>query len=285
MRLGLVSPVVVQVPGASSPWEAIAGVAELVQVAQAADELGYGHLTCSEHVAVPEDVAEQRGATYWDPLATLGHLAAVTRTIRLATQVVVLGYAHPLALVKRYGTLDLLSGGRLVLGVGVGSLEEEFALLDVPFAGRGERADDALRALRAAWGVRVPAYDGPHHAFTGLVVDPLPVQPHLPVWVGGRTARSLRRALELGDGWVPVGLRPEAIGELLAAADVPAGFEVVLSSGRPFDPLGDPAAAERALQRLADAGATVVGAHVAADDVDHYCAQLAALVQIADGVR
>lgn len=284
MRVGLVTPVLTQVPGVASPWEATATVADVVQVAQEADRLGFHHLTCSEHVAVPVDVATTRGGTYWDPLATLGHLAAVTSRIRLATHVLVLGYHHPLQLAKSYGTLDLLSGGRVVLGVGVGSLEEEFALLGAPFEGRGARADDALRALRVALGRRLPSYDGPHVAFDGMVVEPHAVQEHLPLWVGGRTALSLRRAVALGDGWAPFGLAPDAVRHLLDEVAPPTGFEVVLHAGRALDPGGDPEGTARALTRLRDAGATVVGGSVAATSADHCCTQLAALHEIAEGL-
>jgi len=126
MQIDIVSPVVTRVPGAHGAWEVTAGIEELARIAECADRLGFHHLTCSEHVAVPATVAAQRGATYWDPLATFGYLSARTSRIRLATQVVVLGYHHPLEIAKRYGTLDLVSGGRLILGVGVGSLQEEF---------------------------------------------------------------------------------------------------------------------------------------------------------------
>lgn len=124
MRVGLSTPVVVQVPQVASAWEATATVDDLVAIAQAADETGFDFLTCSEHVAIPRADAARRGAVYWDPLSTLGFLAAHTRRIRLATAVLVLSYHHPLELVKRYGTLDRLSCGRLVLGVGIGSLRE-----------------------------------------------------------------------------------------------------------------------------------------------------------------
>lgn len=106
MRIGLSTPVVVQFPGVCSDWERGGGIDDLASVAATADELGFDHMTCSEHVAVPADLAAQRGATYWDPVATLAYLAACTRQIRLATSVVVLGYHHPLALAKTYGTLD-----------------------------------------------------------------------------------------------------------------------------------------------------------------------------------
>lgn len=283
MRLGIVSPVVTANPGAHSPWEAGAGVADLARIAETADRLGFHHLTCSEHVAVPTAVAEERGATYWDPLATLAFLAARTERIRLATQVLVLGYHHPLALAKRYGTLDLLSGGRVVLGLGVGSLEEEFALLGARFEDRGAIADDALAALRAAWGRRTPSYDGPHFAFRDLVVEPHSPRSRVPLWIGGRTPRSLRRAVTLGDGWVPFGLGLSALAELLDRTELPDGFEVVLSPGRPLDALGDPDGTAERLRRVRSAGATLVSATVAAGSADHYCEQLAALAAVETG--
>src|SRR6478672_5187129 len=171
MKLGVVTPVVTRLPRAHAAWEETAGIDEIARVAVEAERLGYHRLTCSEHVALPAAVAETRGATYWDPLPTFGYLAARTTTIRLATHVLVLGYHHPLAIAKRYGTLDRVSGGRLVLGVGVGSLEEEFRVLGARFDGRGPVYEDASRALRAAFGRREPAYDGPFHRFDGVVVD------------------------------------------------------------------------------------------------------------------
>ncbi len=148
MHLGIVTPVLIQHPSTRSEWEASADIGEIATVAATADRLGFHHLTCSEHVAVPEEIAAERGGTYWDPLATLGFLAARTSRILLATQVLVLGYHHPLEIAKRYGTLDRVSNGRLILGLGVGTLKQEFDLINAPFADRGARADDALAALR-----------------------------------------------------------------------------------------------------------------------------------------
>ncbi|MCX5039529.1 TIGR03619 family F420-dependent LLM class oxidoreductase [Streptomyces coelicoflavus] len=281
MRIGINSPVVTAVPGVHSPWERGAGVEELGAVAEAADRLGFHHLTCSEHVAVPVDVAEQRGGTYWDPLATFGYLAARTRRIRLATQVLVLGYHHPLALAKRYGTLDRVSGGRLVLGLGVGSLEEEFRLLGAAFEGRGGIADDALAALRASLSRREPAYHGEHFGYEGFVVEPHAVQETVPLWIGGRTLRSLRRAVAYGNGWVPFGLPLDRLREMVDAATLPEGFEVVLSAGRPLDPSGDADAAARALRKVSEAGATLVSVSLAAESSAHYVEQLEALAKIA----
>src|ERR687895_2969751 len=150
MQLAVGTPVVTMLPRAHARWEESGTIEDVARIAEVADRLGYHHLTCSEHIGVPAREAPRRGARYWDPLATFGFVAARTQRIRLATNVLVLGYHHPLEIAKRYGTLDAISGGRVILGVGVGTLAEEFELLGAPFRDRGPRADDALRALRAS---------------------------------------------------------------------------------------------------------------------------------------
>jgi probable F420-dependent oxidoreductase len=282
VRIGLSTPMVMQLPGVSGEWERNAGVADLARIAQAADELGFDHLTCAEHIAVPVDESGQRGLTYWDPLSTLGFLAAHTTRILLTTSVVVLGYHHPLEIAKRFGTLDRISDGRLVLGVGVGSLAQEFELLGAEFDGRGERAEDAIRALRASLSTTRPAYHGSHYRYEGFAVEPCAVQPRVPIWVGGRTLRSLRRAARLADGWMPFGLTATEIEAMLRGIEVPPGFDVVLSTGHSVDPLTDPARTTKRLSALRDAGATAVTCSVSADSPDHYCEQLAALRELAD---
>lgn len=281
MRIGLSTPVVVQVPGVASEWERDAGTEELREIARTADALGFDFLTCSEHVAVPAADAEVRGATYWDPLATLGFLAACTSRIRLVTSVLVLGYHHPLEIAKRYGTLDRVSGGRLTLGVGVGSLAAEFELLGAEFADRGRRADDALRALRASLSTTRPAHDGEFYRYDSVVVDPCAVQPRVPIWVGGRTRRSLRRAVEFGDGWMPFGLRGWEMASMLSAVELPAGFDVVLPVG-PLDPSAHPDRTARRLDALRDLGATAVTATLSATSAAHYRDQLEALLAVND---
>ncbi|MGI5218484.1 TIGR03619 family F420-dependent LLM class oxidoreductase [Nocardia sp. CA-290969] len=277
MHIGISSPIVVTHPALCAEWERGAGISELAQIAETADRLGFDHLTCSEHVAVPVDIAAERGGTYWDPLATLGFLAARTTRIRLATQVLVLGYHHPLEIAKRYGTLDVVSGGRLVLGLGVGSLRAEFDLLGASFDDRGARADDALAALRAALSRERPEYHGRYHDFQDLLVQPHAVQPRVPLWIGGRTRRSLRRAIEFGDGWVPFALSLTDLTAMLTAVELPDGFDLVLSTGRPLDPLGDRDRTARALDRLRAAGTTIASVALTATGADSYCEQLAAL--------
>lgn len=273
---------VMQLPGVSSEWETNAGVTDLARIAHTADQLGFDHLTCAEHIAVPVDETGRRGLTYWDPLSTFGFLAAHTSRISLATSVIVLGYHHPLEIAKRFGTLDTLSGGRLVLGVGVGSLEEEFELLGATFDGRGERADDAIRALRASLSTTRPTYRGSHYQFDGFAVQPCAEQPRVPIWVGGRSQRSLRRAVLLADGWMPFGLTTAEIGAMLTAMDAPPGFDVVLSTGHSVDPLADRDRTRKRLTALRDAGATAITASVTASSPDHYCDQLAALQGLAE---
>lgn len=281
MRIGVSTPVVMQLPGVSAAWEADASVADLARIATAADELGFDHLTCAEHVVVPLGDAEGRGLTYWDPLATLAFLAAHTSRIRLVTSVLVLGYHHPLEIAKRYGTLDLLSGGRLVLGVGVGSLEAEFRLLGADFEARGSRADDAIPALRAALSGTRPNYDGPVYRFGGVAMQPCASQQRVPIWVGGRTLRSLRRAVRLADGWMPFGLNAAELAAMLGRVDLPAGFAVVLPTGRAIDPTGDPAGTRRRLSALIETGATAVTCSITAASAAQYCDQLAALRELA----
>ncbi|MEN3220503.1 TIGR03619 family F420-dependent LLM class oxidoreductase [Mycolicibacterium porcinum] len=281
MRMGLSTPVVVQLPGVASAWEAEAGIDDLARIAAAADDLGFDYLTCSEHVAIPSTDAATRGAVYWDPLPTLAFLAAHTRRIRLATSVLVLGYHHPLEIAKRYGTLDRVSGGRVALGVGIGSLAEEFDLLGAAWPGRAARADDALRALRASLSTATPRYRGPFYDFQGMTVLPHAEQLQVPIWVGGRSAGSLRRAVDLADGWMPFGLSSREVRDLLAGVDLPAGFEVLLSAS--VDPEADPVGARAHLATLREAGATAITYAVRADNAHHYCDQLARLRDIQEG--
>jgi alkanesulfonate monooxygenase SsuD/methylene tetrahydromethanopterin reductase-like flavin-dependent oxidoreductase (luciferase family) len=210
-----------------------------------------------------------RGGRYYDPLPVFGALGMVTSSIRFAAHVLVLGYHHPLAIAKRYGTLDVVTGGRAILGVGVGSLQEEFELLGVPFADRGARADDSMRTLRAALSQR---------EYEGLILDPCAVQPHVPLWVGGRTFRSLRRAVALGDGWAPFGLSRDEMAAMLARVELPADFDVLLQPEQPLDPIAEPEQSRDTLAGLAAIGATGVNLRFVHHSPAHYMEQLAALV-------
>jgi probable F420-dependent oxidoreductase len=284
LRLGLLTPVLTMLPDSHASWEVDATIDDVAQIAVAADRLGYSHVNCSEHVVIPTEVAAQRGSRYWDPLATFGYLAAVTTRVRFATNVLVLGYHHPLEIAKRYGTLDQVTNGRLILGVGVGSLREEFDLLGAPFDDRGARADDALRALRVSLSTPRPRYDGSYYSYGDVVLDPCARQDRVPFWIGGRTARSLRRAVELGDGWAPFGLSVRDLGALINTARATAAWaarprplEIVLQNNRPVDPGADPEGTRQTVGRLVAAGATALQLKLIHHSVTHYMEQMEAM--------
>ena len=288
MRFGLLLPVLSRNPRFDpTRWDASAGIDELATIARTADRLGYHWLSFPEHVAVPDDAVPIRGATYWATLPTMGYLAAVTTRIRLTTCVIVLGYHHPLDVVKSYGTLDRICDGRLILGVGVGSLQPEFELLGAPFHDRGPRADDAMELIRTVWGQPRPSYRGPFYQVDGWVVDPVAPRTDLTMWVGGRTRRSLHRAASLGDGWMPFGLGPDELRSMLKSVPIDSlrpearpGFDVVLHPEPPLDPVADPAGARAKIEEYAEIGATMCNLRFRNRSLAHYLEQLEALTSV-----
>ena len=167
--------------------------------------LGFDLLMVSDHIAVTPDVAEQYPAPFYEPFTTLSWLAGLTRGIRLGTTVLIVPYRHPLLIARMAANLNDLSGGRLVLGVGVGWAREEFGALGVPFRDRGRLTDEYLLAIRAAWQDETDYRSG-----------------HIPLWIGGNSDAALRRAVRLGDAWHPLRFTPgwmaEAAGRLTACA-------------------------------------------------------------------
>ena len=191
--------------------------------------LGFDLLMVSDHIAVTPDVAEQYPAPFYEPFTTLSWLAGLTRGIRLGTTVLIVPYRHPLLIARMAANLNDLSGGRLVLGVGVGWAREEFGALGVPFRDRGRLTDEHLLAIRAAWQDETDYRSG-----------------HIPLWIGGNSDAALRRAVRLGDAWHPLRFTPgwmaEAAGRLAACA---------ADQGRPA-----PALMPRIALRLTDAPVT-----------------------------
>jgi probable F420-dependent oxidoreductase len=231
---GLQLPIQAQSTIFVEPWEPTATTGDLVAVAQAADRAGALYVGVCEHVAIPRPFDERMGTTWYHPFVTLGFLAAATERVRLLSHVVALPYHHPLEVAKAFTTLDALSGGRAVCGVGAGHVEPEFALLGVDFAGRGRWVDRALPALRAAFDDEYPVLpDGDWGLDGSAGVAPRPMQPSLPIWVGGSTPVAVRRAAQHGDGWLPQGVRRsdlpgvvERIRRLRAEAGRPEAFDV-----------------------------------------------------------
>ena len=167
------------------------------------DELDFRTVSVSEHLAMPLWEVPRLGPYWQDALTVMAFAAAATRRIRLDFAVLVLPYHHPLRLAKALGTIDVLSGGRVDISVGVGHAEQEFAALGVPFAERGAITDEILAALDTLWTRDEPEHRGKYFEITGLAVEPTPVQkPRPPIYVGGNSKAALRRAAR-HEGWQP----------------------------------------------------------------------------------
>ncbi len=212
--LGLQLPVQAQPRRFAERWEADAGPAEILQAAVAADEAGFLYVGVCDHLGVPDSHVEVMQPTWYEPLTTLAWVAQATTRVRLLTHVYVLALRHPLEAAKAFVTLDRLSGGRVIVGVGAGHVEAEFDALGVPFDERGPILDDALSALRTLLDDPAPALEG-RFATERLHVGPRPVQDHVPIWIGGSGVPALRRVAQVGDGWIPQGTPLEEMGELL----------------------------------------------------------------------
>jgi probable F420-dependent oxidoreductase len=204
--IGMQLPVAAQSTVFAAPWEATAGPDELLRVAQACDRAGFFYVAVCDHVCIPRERAAAMSTVWYDPVATLGWLAASTRSVRLLSYVYVAAYRHPLQTAKAFATLDALSGGRVILGVGAGHLEAEFAALGIDFARRGKLLDDAIDVIAKAFVDEFPQHEGPVWKVHDVGIRPRPVQrPRPPIWVGGNTPAALRRAAARGDGWLPQG--------------------------------------------------------------------------------
>ena len=191
----------------------------LVGLASRAEELGFDSVWVHDHVFNVGHVFDRIGGKpYYEPLTLLSFVAARTRRVRLGTSVLVLPYHNPIRLAKTAATLDVLSGGRLILGVGVGLIEKEMQAMGSSFAERGALTDEAIAVMRALWTEEEPSFDGKHYRFSGMKFSPKPLQkPSIPVVIGGVSRAAIRRAARLGDGWQPLGLSPEALGQGIAA--------------------------------------------------------------------
>jgi probable F420-dependent oxidoreductase len=191
----------------------------LVRRARAAEDAGLDALWVGDHIALPADgdgdPAEQPRL---EALVTLAHLAAMTTRIGLGVGVIVLPQRQPVLLAKQLTSLDVLSKGRLTVGVGVGYVEPELTALGASLADRAARTDEYLAAMRALWDEPVPSFDGEFVQFSGVIQRPRPAQrPHPPIVVGGHAPRAYRRAAQLGNGWYGWDLDPDQTADALAS--------------------------------------------------------------------
>jgi probable F420-dependent oxidoreductase len=241
-----------------------------VAIGQAAEAAGFESLWTVEHVVVPAGYKSQypyaeggrmpggEDSPIPDPLIWLAYVAATTSTIKLATGILILPQRNPVIAAKEIATLDHLSGGRVILGVGAGWLEEEFDVIGIPFADRGARLDDHIEAMRALWTEDKASVHGTHTSFDDAIMRPRPAQGSVPIHIGGHSMVAARRAGRLGDGFFP------------AKGDLPKLFaamrEAAVEAGRDPDAIeittGDPEVlgpnAGDAIKRLEDQGVSRV---------------------------
>jgi probable F420-dependent oxidoreductase len=208
----------------------------LVQVAQKAEALGFESLWIPEHLAVPVQITSRYpysadgkfpggpGAALHDPFVALGFIAACTKTIKLGTGVFVLPLRNPLAVAKAAASVDVLSNGRLLFGIGIGWLEDEFNAVGMPFKDRAARTREWITMMKALWAEDTPQFSGRFHSFPPLGFNPKPIQkPHPPIIFGGDSKPALKRTAEIGDGWFGVRYTPESVKPVLAQLKEIAG--------------------------------------------------------------
>ena len=217
MKLGLFS---INTGACSFP----AGVAA---VARAAEESGYDSLWAGEHIVLPDPQRPPSpmapGDRMLDSLTTLTFAAAHTTTIRLATGIIILPQRNPVVLAKELASLDVLSGGRLIVGIGAGYLEPEMTAIGVSMRERGERTDEYIEAMRALWSMEKPSYQGRFVAFSGVDAHPRPVQRLWPpIVVGGQSAGAHERAVSYGHGWYGFFMTPEQTAQQLEGLRIAA---------------------------------------------------------------
>src|SRR5688572_3678406 len=221
-------------------------VQALVGLAVRAEELGFDSVWTHDHVFNVGHVFDRIGGRpYYEPLTLLSFVAARTRRVRLGTSVLVLPYHNPIRLAKIAATLDVLSEGRLIMGVGVGAIENEMEAMGTAFKERGAFTDEAIAAMRTLWREEDPRFDGRYSRFAGMKFSPKPVQTPIPIVIGGVSRAAIRRAARLGDGWQPLGLSPDALAESMSTlreelracgrdpSAVPVSITMSLSEARP----------------------------------------------------
>ena len=199
----------------AEPWEATAGPDELAEVALACESAGFFYVGVCDHTFIPDRLAGAMSTVWYDTIATLGWLAAVTSEIHLLSHIYVAALRHPLRAAKEFATVDVLSGGRVICGIGAGHVTEEFDLMGPPFEDRGAATDEAVVGLAAGLAEEFPTLTGPRWPAAGVGLRPRPVRsPRPPIWVGGSSPAALRRTARFADGWLPQTVGPNV--ELLA---------------------------------------------------------------------
>ncbi|GIW46681.1 MAG: hypothetical protein KatS3mg078_0558 [Deltaproteobacteria bacterium] len=184
----------------------------VVKIATSAEKLGFDSLWVSDHIVIPTSHHNGFGEEFFEPLTTLAYLVGCTQRIKLGTSVIVLPYRNPFFLAKMVSTLDVLSGGRVILGVGTGWLKDEFRALGIPYQKKGSISEEYIEILKTLWVEKSPSFKGRYFEFSNLGFYPKPLQkPYPPIWFGGNGKEAIDRAVLLANGWHPVRLTPEEV--------------------------------------------------------------------------
>ncbi|HEU5300998.1 MAG TPA: LLM class F420-dependent oxidoreductase [Acidimicrobiia bacterium] len=281
-------------------FDELAGASAIAEISHAAERAGFDAVFVTEH-PIPDDRWLATGGHHTlDPFVALAFAAAATDSVRLLTNLCIPAYRNPFLLAKTVATLDALSAGRVVLGIGAGYLEGEFDALGVDFDERNDLTDEAIRVMRATWTGESVAIDGLHFTAAGNTSLPRPAQPGgPPIWIGGNSMRAVRRAVDLADGWAPMPSPAKAEKRLhtpsLASLDdlaarITRAHGYAAEVGRTerleivFMPLGldmftnapvEPASVVESIRALADVGVTYATVSVAGDRRDEVLANLA----------
>lgn len=242
-----------------------AGPDAIRRAAIQAEALGFADIWVSEHVILPKAAPYPPSPAFLEPILTLTWAAAVTQRVGLGTSVIVLPMHHPVPLAKQLATLQSLSGGRVIFGIGVGWLEAEFAALGAPFRERGRRMDESIALMRALWNEDPVSFEARYVTaeITEMRMQPPPSQP-IPIWVGGSSEPALARAVRLCDGWHGSRLAPDKVApivERLRRERPEPGFAISLRTGWDGRDSGE------LRDRLAAYGAAGVG-HILAEPAD-----------------
>ena len=215
MKINLPVPNSMHLDAITQPWEYGLAGHQVIEAARLADELGYHKLMLGEHFIVPRPFVKFSGGHYFSSTVALGVLAGATRRIRLASSLTILPLQNPVVQAKDWASLDWLSGGRAVPMFGVGWMEDEFNILNVPFKRRGAMSEEYVRAMIALWHSDSPSFQGEFIQFDNAVFEPKPVQNPMPLWFGGDADPVLNRIARHADGWAPFQVTPEKFREKL----------------------------------------------------------------------
>jgi probable F420-dependent oxidoreductase len=264
MRFGTGLPGVNLYPPVAQAWESTMTTADFQTIARAADELGFDSISIPEHIVVPTEMVELMGPFWSHAMTAMAFVAGATSRLIVDSAVIVVPYHHPVVMAKAVSTLDLLSGGRLRLSVGVGHAAREFEVLGVPYAARGRITDEHLAAMIELWTSEHPVFHGEYVDFEGIAFEPKPVQrPHPPIIIGGNSRPAMRRAAR-HDGWFPWLI---TVDELAGCLDYIRSLPEFEARTRPFDvvmPLATLAVDEEHRPRNDDGGRVAVPAETQA---------------------